>query len=160
MVRIPKPLNNYVMKSRTLAVQDYCFITLTDYPLTICCCSINHHKPTLCFHGNIFGYVVAWSFTLHISISTISRNVPIERYLHLSTATHTFVVIYSLSWMHCTCISLLHLHKASRVSCLASFAASPFSVLCHTVNKIKYGKNWRNKERKNEPPFLQACMEY
>ena len=34
---------------------------------------------------------------------------------------------------------------------LASFAASPFSVLCHTVNKIKYGKNWRNKERKNEP---------
>ncbi len=34
---------------------------------------------------------------------------------------------------------------------IASFAASPFSVLCHTVNKIKYGKNWRNKERKNEP---------
>ena len=34
---------------------------------------------------------------------------------------------------------------------LASFAASPFSVLCHTVNKIKYGKNWRNKERKNKP---------
>ncbi len=33
MVRILKPLNNYVMKSRTLAVQDYCFITLTDYPL-------------------------------------------------------------------------------------------------------------------------------
>ena len=33
MVRIPKPLNNYVIKSRTLAVQDYCFITLTDYPL-------------------------------------------------------------------------------------------------------------------------------
>ena len=33
MARILKPLNNYVMKSRTLAVQDYCFITLTDYPL-------------------------------------------------------------------------------------------------------------------------------
>ncbi len=33
---------------------------------------------------------------------------------------------------------------------VASFAASPFSVLCHTVNKIKYGKNWRNKERKKE----------
>ncbi len=35
MVRIPKPLNNYVMKSRTLAVQDYCFITLTDYPFAV-----------------------------------------------------------------------------------------------------------------------------
>ncbi len=34
---------------------------------------------------------------------------------------------------------------------VASFAASPFSVLCHTVNKIKYGNYWRNKERKNEP---------
>ena len=31
---------------------------------------------------------------------------------------------------------------------IASFAASPFSVLCHT------GKNWRNKERKNEPSFV------
>ncbi len=44
---------------------------------------------------------------------------------------------------------------------LASFTASPFSVLCHTVNKIKYGKNWRNKERKNEPskrlPFFFLC---
>ncbi len=45
-----------------------------------------------------------------------------------------------------------------RISCfhafwcfLASFAASPFPVLCHTVNKIKYGNDWRNKERKNEP---------
>ena len=43
------------------------------------------------------------------------------------------------------------LHKQSETLSLASFAASPFSVLCHTVNKIKYGKNWRNKERKNEP---------
>ncbi len=30
------------------------------------------------------------------------RKVSIKRYQHLSTTTHTFVVIYSLSWMHCT----------------------------------------------------------
>ena len=29
------------------------------------------------------------------------RNVLIIRYLHLSTTTHTFLVFYSLDWMHC-----------------------------------------------------------
>ncbi len=114
MVRIPKPLNIQVMrKSRTLAVQGYCFITLTDYPLiTICCCSINHHKPTtLCFHGNIFGCVVAWSFTYTLVSAQFLRNVSIEKYLHLSTATHKFVVIYSLSWMHCTWILIREFAK-------------------------------------------------
>ena len=76
--------------------------------ITIRCCSINHHKPTtLCFHGNIFEYAVAWSFTYTLVSSQFLRNVPIERYLHLSTATHKFVVIYSLSWMHC--IYTLHI---------------------------------------------------
>ncbi len=28
------------------------------------------------------------------------RNIPIIRYLHLSTTTHTFLVFYSLDWMH------------------------------------------------------------
>ncbi len=72
--------------------------------ITICCSSINHHKPTtLYFHGNIFEYVVAWSFTYTlVSTPFLPRNVPIKRYLHLGTATHKFVVIYSLSWMHCT----------------------------------------------------------
>ena len=70
--------------------------------ITICCCSINHHKPTtLCFHGNIFEYVVAWSFTYTLVSAQFLRKVPIKRDLHISTATHKFVVIYSLSWMHC-----------------------------------------------------------
>ena len=55
-------------------VQHYCFYYSNRLPtITICYCSINHHKPTtLCFHGNIFGYVVAWSFT-HIGVNTISQ---------------------------------------------------------------------------------------
>ena len=39
------------------------------------------------------------------------RNVPIIRYLHLSTTTHTFLVFYSLDRMHCT---PSHWHYASR----------------------------------------------
>ncbi len=73
MVRKPKPLNNYyVMKSRTLAVQHYCFITSIP-TITICCCSINHHKPpTLCFHaGKPFWVCCSLVIHLHIGISTI-----------------------------------------------------------------------------------------
>ncbi len=45
--------------------------------ITICCCSINHHKPTtLCFHGNIFEYVVAWSFTYTLVSAQFLRKVP------------------------------------------------------------------------------------
>ncbi len=55
-------------------------------------------------HSNFLGYVVYNSLFIHLhnGISTIS-NQKIST-LILSTATHTNVVIYSLSWMHCTCI--------------------------------------------------------
>ena len=33
---------------------------------------------------------------------------------------------------------------------LASFAGPTFSVLLSQVNKKKYGRNWKNKERKKE----------
>ena len=70
--------------------------------ITIGYCFINHHKPTtLCCHGNNFGYVVAYSFAYTMVSADFLRNVPIIRYLHLSTTTHTFVVFYSLGWMHC-----------------------------------------------------------
>ena len=65
--------------------------------ITIVYCFINHHKPTtLCFHGTIFGYVVAYLFTYTLVSADVLRNVPIIRYLHLSTTTHTFLVFYSL----------------------------------------------------------------
>ena len=46
-----------------------------------------------------FGYVVAYSFTYTMVLADVFRNVPIIKYLHLSTITHTFVAFY---WMHCT----------------------------------------------------------
>ena len=65
--------------------------------ITIGYCFINHHKPTtLCCHGNNFGYVVAYSFAYTMVSADFLRNVPIIRYLHLSTNTHKFVVFYSL----------------------------------------------------------------
>ncbi len=70
--------------------------------ITIGYCFFNHHKPTtLCCHGNHFGYVVAYSFAYTMVSADFLRNVLIIRYLHLSTTTHTFLVFYSLDWMHC-----------------------------------------------------------
>ena len=82
-------------------VQHYCFYYSNRLPtITICYCSINQLQT----HHLMFPwkYVVAWSFTYTLVSTPFLRNVPIKRYLHLSTATHKFVVIYSLSWMHCT----------------------------------------------------------
>ncbi len=55
---------------------------------------------------------------------------------------------------------------ASRVlyllcSAIASFTRPSFSCSLSQVNKIKYGKNWRNKERKKEPlkgESLPSCF--
>ena len=58
------------------------------------------------------GYVVAYSFTYTMVSAPFLRKVPIKRYQHLSTATHTSVVIYSLSWMHC--ITLERKHNMAR----------------------------------------------
>ncbi len=42
---------------------------------------------------NIFGiYIVAYSFTYTMVSAPFLRKVPIRRYQHLSTTTHTFVV--------------------------------------------------------------------
>ncbi len=62
----------------------------------------NHKHTTLCCHGNILGYVAAYSFTYTMVSALFLRNVPILRYLHLNTTTHKFVVFYSLDWMNCT----------------------------------------------------------
>ena len=48
----------------------------------------------------ILGYFVAYSFTYTMVSASFLKKVPIKRYQHLSTATHTFVVIYSLSCMY------------------------------------------------------------
>ncbi len=91
-------------KFQTLAGNCWPFLSLTDYPCTITIgyCFINHHKPTtLCCHGNNFGYDVAYSFAYTTVSADFLRNVPIIKYLHLSTTTHTFLVFYSLDWMHC-----------------------------------------------------------
>ncbi len=48
--------------------------------LTICTVLLMHKPTTLCCHGNIFGYVVAYSFAYIMVSVPFLRNVPIIRY--------------------------------------------------------------------------------
>ncbi len=52
------------------------------------------------------------------------RNVPIIRYLHLSTTTHTFFVFYSLDWMHCINYGRIKLYVYHKRYCTLHLSAS------------------------------------
>ncbi len=72
--------------------------------------------------------------------SPFLRNVPIKRYLHLSTTTHKFVVFYSLSCKHCT----------------SSLDTRPYSCLVLAIAKDEGGSKEGNDrhDRENKVPFF------
>ncbi len=59
---------------------------------------INPPKPTT--SRKFLGYVVAYSFTYTMVLAPFLRKVPIKRYQHFSTATHTYDNLLSMDALY------------------------------------------------------------